>query len=198
MTHPRISLLVDISAAMVLAIKGLLLLLQRTSSHRVRSQVDHKQGGLWGDASDANEEDGQSSVDVDQFREGLPRCLGKKDPWQLVGGVDTVLQVAFMVRQACIAAGLSGEIQMLPSNPIQGTSSNVTEAAQERKEYRTPLPNAHQLRSRPVVSRTCRGRHGRQSLQSVPRESQAIGLVNILKRIVQVFSNRDVKILRRY
>jgi len=130
--------------------------------------------------------------------ERVSRCLGKKDPWQLVGGVDTVLQVAFMVRQACIAAGLSGEIQMLPSNPIQGTSSNVTEAAQERKEYRTPLPNAHQLRSRPVVSRTCRGRHGRQSLQSVPRESQAIGLVNILKRIVQVISNRDVKILRRY
>lgn len=182
---------------MVLAIKGLLLLLQRTSSHRVRSQVDHKQGGLWGDASDANEEDGQSSVDVDQFREGL-QMLGKERPVAACWG-----------RRHCFASRFHGTTSLYcsgsqrgdPDAPIKSYSRHFIERdGSSTGAKRVPNPSS----KRPSAPKSTGSKQNvpwspRSSIPAeCPQESQAIGLVNILKRIVQVISNRDVKILRRY
>lgn len=92
--QPKLDLLVDLCVALMILCKPRL---------NGASVVVQKQGGLWGDDDD----DGVNEADDDAFVNGLN--LLRAPPLNRIGGVDSLLQIAFKLRQARMVAALSGD-----------------------------------------------------------------------------------------
>ncbi|KAK4687823.1 vesicle-fusing ATPase, partial [Tremellales sp. Uapishka_1] len=109
--QPKIDLLIDVCAAMLLLCKDRLL--RPASVPSPHKSATYKKPGLWADISS----DEELPVPVTEDAEtAFVRCLQllRSYPLHAVGGIEAVLQTAFELRQARLVAGLSGDDPDLP------------------------------------------------------------------------------------
>ena len=103
--YPRLDLLIDLCAAMLLSVKGLLLRPSTTSTANGKIlQAKARGASLWTDLN-IDENNAPMPDDDEVFVRGLQ--LLRSFPWDQCGGVEPILQKAFELRQARLMVDLS-------------------------------------------------------------------------------------------